>query len=141
MVKIKSLETIKNRWSSAIPRVPGAYKEGVSSVTDWKERALEGQSLYEKKMSDAAILKRRAKALENVSTDEWKSKAANLGSARIGAGMSANVDKYTKGFAPFREAIANTSLPPRSEDGMQNLTNRAGAVVQALIQKKKELVG
>lgn len=137
MVKMPSLEEISRKYKEAVPRVPEAYKKAVSGVTDWQEKAIGGQSLYEQKMSDRDVLARRGRKLAKVSNEEWRAKAADLGAARIGAGMDKAVDKQRRGYAPYREALASVALPDRTADPMANIDNRAKAVVKALVDTKK----
>lgn len=138
MVKIPSAEEISSRYKGAIPRVAEAYRKGVNATSDWQQSALEGQGRYEARMQDREVLARRAKKISNVSNEEWKSKATNLGTSRIGAGMEQAIDKQKRGFAPFREKLAGLTLPEKTTDPMTNLTQRAGAVVKAMVETKKE---
>jgi hypothetical protein len=137
MVKIASADEISRRYKDSVPRVAEAYKRGVQGTTDWQERAVASQGLYEAKMADRDVLQRRAKKLAKVSNEEWRSKAADLGASRIGTGMDRAVDKQRRGFAPFREALANLTLPERTADPMTNIDNRAKGVVRVLVETKK----
>ena len=139
MVRVKSAEAIDANYKAAIGRVPAAYKEGVQRTTDWKEKALEGQGLYEERMRDPDVLSRRAAGLEKVSQDEWKHKAADVGATRIGPGMAAGANKRKANFEPYRSALEGVDLPPRTADPMANIDNRVKPIAQALIDKKREL--
>jgi hypothetical protein len=48
-------------------------------------------------------------------------------------------EDQVRGFRPYREALVAVELPPKVADPMANLMNRAGAVVKALVDKKKEI--
>ena len=143
MVKIKSSAEIAKKWEDAIGRVPAAYKSGVGRTTDWAEKASsnEAEDLWKAKIAEAAAANRRQKAVSQVSNAEWQSKAANIGSTRIGAGMTAGADKRTRNFEPYRSAIEGTSLPPRSADPMTNIDNRVKGIVSALVATKKSIKG
>jgi len=141
VVKIKPLDKIKAAYKDAATRVPTRYKEGIAATTGWKDKAIAGEALWAAKMREAIAAERRRKALEAVSEEEWKKKALELGAARIGPGMAANVDKHAKNYAPYREALAGLELPPREADPMANIDNRLKAVVRTLVEKKKELKG
>jgi len=141
MVKIKPLEEISKRYDEAASFVPARYKRAVEKVSDWKTPALEGQELYETKLSDATVRARRAKAIEAMSNEDWRKPAIDLGARRIGTGMKAKVDKHKKKFAPFHSALAALELPKRGPTWEENIENRLKAVVSTLVAKKKELLG
>jgi len=143
MVKIKSAGQIDANYKAAIGRVPAAYKSGVMATTDWQEKASssEAEELWKAKIAEAAAANRRQKAVSAVSNAEWQGKAANVGSARIGTGMSANADKRTRNFEPYRGAIEGVSLPPRTADPMENVDARVKPIVSALVETKKSIKG
>ena len=141
MVKIKPIEQMKKNFQDAVGRIPAKYKQGVQGVTGWKEAALKGQENYEKRMSDPNVLRRRARALERVSEDEWKRKASTLGAERIGRGIAENLDKWANNYKPYHEALASLELPARTTDPIQNVVNRVGKVVETLVKKKEEIKG
>lgn len=141
MVKIKPLEEISKRYDEAASFVPARYKRAVEKVSDWKTPALEGQELYDTKMSSDEVRARRGKAIEKMSNEDWKKPAVELGSRRIGTGMKAKVDKHKKKFAPFHSALSALELPKRSASWEENIENRLKAVVSTLVAKKKEILG
>ena len=143
MVKIKSASEIDKKYKDAISRVPANYKAGVQGTTNWQERAAsaEAEDLWKAKIAEAAAANRRQKAVAQVSNSEWQSKAANLGAARIGAGMTAGADKRTRNFEPYRSAIEGTSLPARTADPMANIDNRVKGIVSSLVAVKKSIKG
>lgn len=138
MVKIKSAGEISKRYNAAIANVPNAYKEGVLATTDWKNKALEGQDLYEAQMQNRTVLARRAKGLSAVTDEEWRKAAAEKGSARIGAGMTAGADKRAKNYEPYRKEIESMVLPARTADPMQNVQNRVGTIAVRLRELKNK---
>lgn len=140
MVEVKPLEEIKENFKQAAPLVPDRYKRGVRRAK-WQQAALDGQDLYEQQMTNPTVLSRRGKQIAKVSDEEWRRDAENKGGAIIGTRIAGAVDKQAAGFAPYRETLVNVSLPPRTTDVMTNVTNRVGAVAQAMANKKKELMG
>lgn len=141
MVKIKPMDEIKAKYTEAAAVVPARYSRAIERVTDWQSKSLEGQALYEEKMSDPTVQARRAKAIGNVSNEEWKNRVRSLGTGRIGEGMKKSVEKQAKGFAPYHAAISGLELPARVSDPMANVDNRLKAVVGVLVDKKKEILG
>jgi len=143
MVKIKSASQIDANYKNAIGRVPAAYKTGVQNTSDWQEKASSeaAENLWQQKIAEAAAAKRRQKAVSQVSNADWQNRAANTGAARIGQGMTANADKRTRNFEPYRSAIEGVSLPAKSADPMANIDQRVKPVVSALVETKKSIKG
>ena len=138
-MRVRSSEESKKAYVDGAAKAPERYKSGIRNTTGWKDKAAsaEAEALYAAKMQEAISAKRRQRALEGVSEEEWKNNAINKGDAVIGRRMQEAADKQQRNWAPYGEALRNTELPPRSADPMQNVTNRVGAVVQALVAKKK----
>lgn len=136
MVKIKSASEIAKAYTDSIGTVAPKYQAGVNATSGWKNAAIGGQKIYEEKMRDSAVLARREKGLQNVSEEDWKRKAATTGAARIASGMQAGADKRTKNYEPYRQVIEATSLPDRTSDPVQNVTNRVVPIVKALADAK-----
>ena len=141
MVKVKPIEEAKTNYKSAATFAPTRYEAGVRRATGVIEAAIKGQELYEAKMSDPAVLARRAKALARLSDEDWRKAALEKGKERIGRGMAFGAEKWAKEWRPYAEALAALELPPRSVDPMANIDNRLKAVVSTLVEKKKEIKG
>ena len=142
-MKVRSAEAAKKAYIEGAAKAPERYKAGIAATTGWKEKASspEAEALYAAKLQESIASKRRQRALENTSEEEWKSNAMNKGASVIGQRMAAAAEKQSRNVAPYLEALRNTELPARTADPMTNVTNRVGAVVQALVNKKKEIKG
>lgn len=140
MVKVKPESEIKKNYEDSTALVPARYEAGVRAAT-WQTEALAGQDLYEEQMRRDEILKRRRAGIEKISDEAWKKAAIDKGRNVIGARMKAASDKQVAGFRPYREVLLAVDLPAKTADPMANLLNRAGAVVMALVNKKKEIAG
>jgi len=136
-IKMPSQSEMSRHYDEATSRVPAAYKDGVSANTSWHDNAVAGQKLYEQKMSDAEVLRRREKALARTTHEEWKSRAAELGAARIGPGMKAGAGKRAARYEPFRAALDGLTLSDKTPDPMVNIDNNVKAVVKRLVETKK----
>ncbi len=143
MVKVPSAADIERAYQESIGRVASRYKAGVQSTTNWQERAAsdDAEQLWKQKLDEAAAARRRHRAVQGVSNQEWQARAAELGSQRIAPGMQANSAKRTKAFEPYRQALAGLNLPARSSDPMQNVTQRVGGVVMTMVDTKKGVKG
>lgn len=139
LVKVKPESEIKKNYEDSTVLVPARFEAGVKTAV-WQDPSLAGQALYEEKMRDDAVLKRRASGIEKVSDETWRRDTIVKGRGIIGARMKAASDKQIAGFRPYREVLLTVDLPARVADPMQNLINRAGAIVMALANKKEELM-
>ena len=141
LVKVKSKEEAARKYKDSIGRVPGNYRASVAKTTGVIAAAIAAEPLYKAKMEEALAAGRRAKALAQVTDEDWRRGAMEKGAARIGPGMSAGAGKQAKNWAPYHDTLASLELPARSADPMANVTARVGGVVQALVNKKKEIKG
>jgi hypothetical protein len=137
-MKVKSASLSQANYTAAAALVPSRYKAGVQSA-EWQGKALEGQALYVQRLQDPDVLARRAKNIGKVSDADWRNAADTKGSPIIGARMTAAAPKQQANWAPYRSVLESLTLPPKTADPMSNLTNRAGAVVQAMVNTKKSV--
>ena len=140
MVKVKPESEIKKNYEDSTALVPARFEAGVRSAT-WQSEALAGQDLYVEQMTRPDILARRSAGIEKISDETWRRNTIDKGKTIIGARMKQASQKQIEGFRPYREALQAVDLPPRTADPMTNLINRAGAVVQAMVDKKREVSG
>jgi len=135
MVKVKSEAEIKKNFEDSTALVPARFEAGIKTA-EWQNAAIAGQDLYEQQMRRDEILRRRETGIAKVSNEAWKKDAIDKGKGVIGARMKAASDKQVTGYRPYREALSALTLPPRTTDPMQNLINRAGAVVDTMVKTK-----
>jgi len=138
MVKVKPESEAKKNYEDSTTLVPGRFESGVKGAA-WHDAAMDGQDLYVSQMSNSDILARRSKGIDKVSDEQWRRETIDKGKTIIGARMKTASDKQVANFRPYRDALTAVDLPPRTADPMANLMNRAGAVVKALVDKKKEV--
>ena len=138
MVKVKPESEIKKNYEDSTALVPARFEAGVKTA-EWQDPSIRGQDLYETRMRDDTVLKRRAKGIEKISDESWRTNTIKKGKPIIGARMKDASDKQVANYRPYREALLSVDLPAKVADPMQNLINRAGAIVQALVNKKAEL--
>ena len=137
MVKVKDAAQRKANYVSAIGAVPGKYQAGIQATSNWKERAIQGQGLYEQRMRDAEVLSRRERGLNRTSDAQWKQNAAGIGAQRIATGMQAGAEKQTANYEPYAAALRGLELPERTADPMANIDARVKPVVSTMVQVKQ----
>lgn len=135
MVKVKSVAECQKNYEDSTAYVPTRFEQGVNSAT-WNGEAQAGQALYEAQMTRAEILHRRLTGISKISDAQWRQDTITKGKAVIGTRMKAASGKQQTNWAPYRSAIESVTLPAKVTDPMQNLMNRAGAIVKALTDTK-----
>lgn len=133
MAQVKSLERIKQNFKSGTSNAAPRYKDGVSNPrTPWKEATLAASELQKQAMIDALNRDAVRRGIERTAGEKQKVRAQNLGPARYTQGTAGAVDDYGSGFAPYREVIQSTELPPRGPKGSPENYQRVQAIGDAL---------
>lgn len=133
MVNVPDKAARRAAYERSIGGVPASYKAGVESTQGWQKAAIDGQGLYEQRMQDQSVLRRRANSLAKVTDQDWKNKASQVGSQRIAMGMQAGAQKQADNYEPIAEALRGVTLPARTGDAMANIDARVKPIVQAAI--------
>jgi len=132
----KTIEESSDHLESSISLIPDRYKEAVDKA-DWQGPASSdaAEKNYSEGVAKAVANKTRQKGVKRVSNADWQNKSMTMGADRIGAGISANLDKYKQNFSPVLDAMnkAADAAPPRSTDAMQNIDKILKPVVKAAI--------
>ena len=137
-MKTKSLDESMTNWRGSHTRVAAAYGKGIDRADNWQANAIAAKDLYAAKIAESIANGSREKGIAGVSNEEWKRRAKDKGQKRIVDGMKASDAKMSQGLGKVLAALAEVNLPARTADPMENLVNRAGAVVQRLAALKKE---
>ena len=137
MANIKSVSEIAGKWARVTPARAADYKAGVENPKrDWAEAASAAESVYKQAVIEAANAGRYGKGIERAGTAKWKHGATTKGPSRFAAGVALGKDAYMKGFAPYQEVIASTSLPARGPKGDPANLQRVAAIATALHERK-----
>lgn len=113
-MEIKSLARIKEKWTRVTPLRSEDYKLGVTNPRrDWAGSAVAAKESHKAAMVTAAAADSFAKGITKAGTAKWQTKALAKGPGRFAEGVMVGGDDYEKGFAPAREVLEKTVLPPR----------------------------
>lgn len=142
MAFIRSIDQISRKWATVTPGRTEDYRQGVENPRkDWGTATAAAEGAYEAGVSQAIAKKRFGKGVKAAGTETWKEGAVKKGTARWGPGVAIAQDKYSRNFAPFRDAIERVNLPPRyARRDPRNLA-RVKAVVDALSAAKEARLG
>lgn len=137
MAEVKSSASIREKWARVTPQRTEDYKIGVGSPRrDWAAAATAQKEVHKAAMIDAAAKDSFAKGIAKAGTDKWKTKALQKGPGRFAEGVMVAGPDYETGFAPYRDEIERTTLPPRFPKGDPRNINRVAAISAALRKKK-----
>lgn len=114
MPSIKTMADISKKWADVTPQRAPQYEQGVRSPKrDWAQGASAASDAWKAGVTEAVTKDRFKVGVNKAGTAAWQRGAIDKGTARFGPGVQAAAPDYAKGFAPFRDVIANTTLPPR----------------------------
>ena len=113
-MEIKSAARIKEKWTRVTPMRTEDYRLGIQSPRrDWGAAAIAAKESHKLAMVSAAASDAFGKGIAKAGTAKWQTKALQKGPSRFAEGVMVGGDDYEKGFAPYRDEIEKTILPPR----------------------------
>jgi len=137
MAEIKSISRIKEKWTRVTPMRTEDYKIGVQNPRrDWEKSAVAAKESHKAAMATAAAQDAFAKGISKAGSGKWQGKALQKGPGRFAEGVMVGGDDYEKGFAPFRDEIEKTALPPRFPKRDPRNIARVSTLNAALGKKK-----
>ena len=118
MPEIRSAADIAEKWATVTPQRAGDYEFGVRNPKrDWMDNTVAAEGAYEEGVQAAIAENRFSKGVRAAGNAKWSAKTLELGVPRWPTGVRAAKGAYQDGFAPFRQVIENTTLPPRFARG------------------------
>jgi hypothetical protein len=142
MAEIKTLDRIVEKWQRRAAQASTDYDAGVSNPRrDWAQAANAANNSYRDAVTAAAQAGNYGRGVQRAGTPKWQNRAKVLGSARFGPGVAAATDDYSRGFAPYREAIAGAQLPARRPRRDPGNRQRINAVLDAVVAAKQRVQG
>ena len=137
MAEIMSAARIKEKWTRVTPMRAEDYKLGIASPRrDWEKSAVASKESHKAAMMTAAAQDSFAKGVTKAGSGKWQTRALQKGPGRFAEGVMVGGDDYEKGFAPYRDEIEKTVLPPRFPKRDPRNLMRVNAIAAALGKKK-----
>jgi hypothetical protein len=137
MAEIKNIGKIAEKWTRVTPQRSEDYSIGVQSPKrDWAGAAKAGEANWKAGVAAASASGQFGKGVDAAGSEKWKKKALEKGPGRFSEGVMTAGPDYQKGFAPYAEAIASLTLPPRFPKGDPRNVERVRAISTALRAKK-----
>jgi hypothetical protein len=139
MPKIRGISVIVGKWADVTPRRADYYRAGVESPKEiWEEKAAAAGAAWATGVSTAAGEGRFAKGVTAAGQAKWREKTLLKGvtQRRWAEGVAIAKGDYEKGFAPYRDVIERTDLPPRGAKGDPGNIDRVRVMAAALHEAK-----
>ena len=141
MALIRSISEIANKWAKVTPGRSEEYNKGVSApLRNWEENAAKASDAWGQGVQEAVSEGRFEKGVKKVGIAKWQRKAKELGTVRWPQGIRVARPDYEIGFAPYRDEIERTQLPPKGPKGDPRNFERVAAIAHALHKKKLSLL-
>jgi len=131
------MDRITKKWVQNSASGQGAYEDGVRNPRrSWAQATAEAEPNYEAGVNRAISRKAFGKGVRSAGDAKWSKNAVEKGPSRWAAGISLSEGEYAKGFAPFRDVIESTNLPPRGPKGDPKNIQRVQILAKALHEAK-----
>jgi hypothetical protein len=138
-----------NRQAARTNYVNGAANNAQKLVDNFVARAGKvdaarsdaAETLFAQRIQQAIAAKSRQKALARVSEADMNAAMTASGASNYRTGTQRGAEKQISRVEPYFAALDSLEgkLPARTADPMQNLMNRAGAVVKVMVETKKRI--
>jgi len=137
MPAIRSAKDIAAKWATVTPMRGADYEAGVRTpLKNWEVQTVAAADAWEGGVSAAIAERRFEKGVKEAGFDKWQRKTIEVGVGRWPAGVRAAQSDYEEGFAPFRDVIERTTLPPRYPRGDDRNIDRVRVMARALHEAK-----
>jgi hypothetical protein len=113
------------------------YRLGIENPRrDWEKETTASSDRYKQGVDLAQTKNMFAKGVARAGNTKWKTNSLKKGPSRFAEGVALAEADYQKGFAPYREVIQTTVLPPRFPKGDPRNIQRVAAIAKALSDKR-----
>lgn len=139
MPPVKQLASISAKWARVAPTRQEDYLTGINAPrVPWDAAATAADPAYKAGVQAAITAGRYVSGVRAAGNAKWQRRAAELGPSRFATGTQAAQPDYERGFAPFRQVIEATTLPPRRAKGDPANLERVRVMAQALAAAKRK---
>ena len=135
MIKIKPIDQIVRNWVEGVRVASPAYQFGVQNPQrDWCDATVAGAPAWFSGIQAAHAAGRFPGGVRKAGTVKWKNKTLTKGVQVWPVAVAAAEGDYRVGYAPFREAIASGTLPPRYAKRDPRNLERVAAIDRIMMQ-------
>ena len=138
MPKIKSARDIAAKWARVAPGRQQDFEAGVKDPSAaWAAPAAAARESYEAGVTEAIGRGAYVNGINDAGDGKWRRKTVEIGAQRWGPGVRAAQPDMEAGFAPYRDVIEATELPPRAPRGDPRNIERVSRMAQALAERRR----
>ncbi len=136
-LRIKPTADIGQKFIKVTPGRVDEYVIGTSDPTvKWQEPTAQAAGNYSEGVQQAIANKAFEKGVARAGDEDWRAGVSGKGKDRFGPGVRGALDRYTKGFDAFRNAIERTTLPVKGIKGSAQNSERSAAMQRVLHETK-----
>jgi len=137
VAEIKDLSAIREKYGRVAPTRVTDYQAGVAAPRrDWAGATRAAADAYAQGVQAAIAAGMFEKGVAEAGSEKWSRKTLSVGVPRWAPGITAGLQDYETGFAPFHAVIARTTLPPRGPRGDPRNLERVAVIARALHDAK-----
>jgi len=140
--KMMSAAAAAEKWDEVTPGRQRYYEANAPAAADeWARQTGASGKAYVQGISAAGIQQRYEGGVRRAGAAKYARKVADVGVARFAPGVRAAAGDYATNVAPYFEALAGLTLPPRTTRGDEANLERVRAINKALVAKRMALLG
>ena len=137
MPKVRSIAKIAEKYGRVTPAKGRELEAGLKDPKKiWVDEAAAAEDAWEGGVTDAIARKAFGKGVVEAGQSAYIEPALKLGVGRYREGVTFGIPKYSKKFAPYRDVIEATTLPPRGPVGDPANIERVRLMAAALHDAK-----
>lgn len=131
-----------DKWKARTAAAARDYAAGVQRPrVPWSQAAMAARESWAAGVQDAIQRGAYEQGVTEAGDARWQQGVAQKGAARFAPGVQASGERYERGFAPYRQIIEQTSLPPRGRRGDPANLERVRALSEALNTARRQRRG
>lgn len=137
MAKIRSMAKIKEKYGRVTPSKGPELEAGLRDPKkNWHDETLAAGDAWRGGVEGAIARDGFIKGVSAVDQSDYLEPSLKLGVRRYRDGVTFGVPKYADRFAPYRDVIEGTTLPPRGPVGDPANIERVRIIASALHDAK-----
>lgn len=132
-IRIKDTGSLAKKFVQRASAASGDYAEGVRAAgQDWESNTRAASDNYAAGVQQAIGDGRFARGVAEAGAGKYVGRASTLGAQRFPTGVGAAEGDWSRGAAPYLDALKGMELPPRRPKGDPGNQARANAVAARL---------
>lgn len=137
-IRMKDIGTLSQKFVTRAGAATNDYSDGVKVAgPDWEQKTKAAAGTWKQAITEVAGTDRFERGVADAGAAKFTQKASTLGAQRYAPGVQASANDWSKGFAPYHQALQGMDLPPRAPRGSPQNSQISQAVAMRLAAIKK----